>query len=247
MTASPIANQIAAVRAEMSERPPGLVRHTKRVLSESLDLAERWDVDPERVELATWGHDLFRSAKPMELLALAWEKKVPVSQEEEDNPMLLHGPVAACVLADRFEVSDEDVLGAIRDHTLGAPEMSLIAKIVLLADKFEANKRERRPIMKRIRVAARSDLDLALMSWADWRWVENRTRDIASPPQYWKARSTWVPLHHLEHLRTAPGLVEDDGWYESADAIEPPPDRRSLEERRAARRARDENNANLVR
>lgn len=247
MTSGPLSEQIAAVRDEMNRRPAGLVRHTRRVVADAVDLAGRWDVDPERVELAAWGHDLCRAEKPVDLLTKAREMRIPVSQEEEDSPMLLHGPVAACVLETLFDVSDREVLEAVRDHTLGAPEMSLIAKIVLLADKVEPNKRARTPMMKKIRQAARTDLDLALLCWADWRWVENQTGDFASPPQFWHARSAWVPAHHLELLRTEPELAEDDGWYEASDAYEPPPDRRTLEERRAARRARDENKANLVR
>jgi len=247
MTSGSLAGQIAAVREEMDSRPPGLVRHTRRVVSEAIDLARRWDVDPERVELAAWGHDLCRAARPVDLLTKAWEMRIPVSQQEEDSPMLLHGPVAACMLDQQFNVSDAEVLEAVRDHTLGGPSMSLIAKIVLLADKVEPNKRERTPAMKKIRQAARRDLDLSLLCWADWRWVENRTGNYASPPQFWQARSSWVPAHHFELLRTAPELVEDDGWYEGSDAFEPPPDRRTLEERRAARRARDENAGDLVR
>lgn len=239
--------QIAAVREAMKSRPDGLVRHTQRVLGESLDLARRWCVDPERVELATWAHDLYRAHKPADLLAMSWERQIPVSQQEEDSPMLLHGPVAAFALREEFGVADDEVLAAVRDHTLGTPQMSLIGKIVLLADKFEANKRERTPIMKAIRVAARKDLDLALCAWADWRWVENRTRGLASPPAFWEARIAWLPEHHLELNRTHPERIADDGWYAAADAIEPPADRRTLEERREARRLRDEASANAVR
>jgi predicted HD superfamily hydrolase involved in NAD metabolism len=248
MSASAIQSQVAAIAAAMSDRPAGLVRHTKRVVAESIALARCWEVDPERIELAAWGHDLYRAHKPGDLLALAWEWKIPVSQAEEDNAMLLHGPIAAYAMATRFGVSDEDVLQAVREHTLGAPGMSLIAKIVLLADKVEPNKRDRTPLMKPIRRAARRDIDLAMLAWADWRWVENRTRELTSPPMFWSARQSWVPEHHLELLRTAPQRTDDNGWYEAvSDAFEPEPDRRSLEERRAARRMRDENRAQTVR
>jgi HD superfamily phosphohydrolase YqeK len=68
-----IASQIQAVRAELASRPAGLVRHVERVLVEALDLAERYDVDAQRIELATWGHDLFRAHPPREQLRLASE------------------------------------------------------------------------------------------------------------------------------------------------------------------------------
>ncbi len=77
-----IAAQIAAVRAELETRPEGLVRHVQRVLVEALDLAARWDLDPARVELATWGHDLFRSFPPAEQLRLAVEAGLPIVEAD---------------------------------------------------------------------------------------------------------------------------------------------------------------------
>ncbi len=230
-----IRDQVAAVRAEIEQRPPGLVRHVQRVLIEARDLAERWDVDPERIELATWGHDLFRSFKREDLVRFASESGVPVSQEDEANPVLLHGPIASVVLVERFGIDDADVIAAVRDHTLGSAEMSTIAKIILLADKFESSKRERTPAMKAIRQTARKDLDLALLAWADWRWVENRSRGWSSHASFWAGRERWVPEHHFELSRNLPERTADDGWYAAAEAREPTPDRRTLEERRAAR------------
>lgn len=63
--------QIRALQTAFEERPEGLLRHVQRVLVEALDLASRYDLDPVRVELATWGHDLFRSFPPERQLELA--------------------------------------------------------------------------------------------------------------------------------------------------------------------------------
>ncbi|MGE5596903.1 MAG: hypothetical protein ACM3S1_12830, partial [Hyphomicrobiales bacterium] len=100
--ASTIRTQIARLRAEMADRPAGLVRHVERVLEEALALARTWDVDPERTELATWGHDLFRAHSPVELLRLSREAGVPVGPADEASPVMLHGPLAAVVLRERF-------------------------------------------------------------------------------------------------------------------------------------------------
>lgn len=191
-----IQQQIAAIREELASRPEGLIRHIERVRDEALELAACWDVDPERTELAVWGHDLFRAHEPGELLRLSREAGVTILPEDERTPVMLHGPLAAVVLRERFGVTDEEALAAIRDHTLGHPEMPLLAKIVLLADKFEPRKRQRTPVMKAIRQLARRDLDMALLCWSDWKWVEERTHDWESHPTHWHARETWVRWHH---------------------------------------------------
>lgn len=193
-----VAAQIAAVRAELQSRPEGLVRHVERVLVEALDLGARWDLDPERVELATWGHDLFRSYPPAEQLRLAVESGLPIVEADRAEPVLLHGPLAAVVLRDRFGVSDDDALAAVRDHTIGSRDMPMIAKVILLADKFEERKRKRTPVMREIRRLAWRDLDLALLCWADWKWVDERDHAWTTHPDHWGARQQWVDDHHRE-------------------------------------------------
>ncbi len=193
-----IRQQIDRVKAEYETLPEGLGLHVQRVLVESLDLAARWDLDPERVELATWGHDLYRSHTPEQWLTLAAEYGIPIRRADALSPVLLHGPIAARVLQDRFAITDDEVLMAVDEHTLGSPAMSQLAAIVLLADKFEERKRKRTPIMKEIRRTARTDLDTALLAWADWRWVEDVAHDWLVHPDHWFSRIEWVARHHAE-------------------------------------------------
>jgi len=190
--------QIESIKAEYATRPDGLVRHVERVVDEALALAPDYDVDPDRAALAAWGHDLFRAHKPGELLQLARETGVPIEDEDVIEPVLLHGPIAAVVLRERFAVHDEDALAAVRDHTLGLEQMPIIAKIILIADKVEPRKRQRTPAMKAIRKLARRDLDTALLCWADWKWVEEREHAWHSSPQHWAARTEWVRQHHID-------------------------------------------------
>lgn len=191
-------SQIAAIQSEFESRPEGLLRHVQRVLTEAIDLAARYDLDSERVALATWGHDLFRSFPPAEQLKLAVQAGLAIEVADRVDPVLLHGPIAAVTLRERFGVEDDEALAAVRDHTLGAPEMPMIAKVILLADKFEKRKRERTPVMKEIRRLARTDLDLALLCWADWKWVQEREHGWQSHPAHWRARERWVAEHHRE-------------------------------------------------
>jgi len=212
-----IAAQVAAVRAEMLTRPGGLVRHVERVLREALDLAATWDLDPGRTELATWGHDLFRAFAPEEQLRLARETGVPVYPEDERSPVLLHGPIAAAVLHERFAVTDEEALAAVRDHTLGDRRMPLLAKVILIADKVEEHKRRRAYAMRAVRRLAHRDLDLALLCWADWKWVDERTHGWESHPLHWAARTEWVREHHAE--LAMPGRISDAEFDASAVGV----------------------------
>ena len=206
--------QIASVREEMKGRPDGLQAHVERVLAEALDLAARFDVDLDRVELATVGHDLFRAHSPEKQLKLAKEAGIRVTGWDERAPVMLHGPLAAVVLRERFGVEDDEVLAAVREHTTGSPEMPLIAKIILIADKIERRKRKRAPQLPDIRRLARRDLDTALLCWADYKWVEERERGWESYPAHWEARVRWVAEHHADI--GLPGRTDDSGWTDES-------------------------------
>lgn len=196
--AASLRERIVAVRREMESRPAGLMAHVERVLEEALALADIYDVDRERVELATLGHDLFRAHSPEEQLRLARESGLTVSPWDERTPVMLHGPLAAVVLRERFVVDDEEVLTAVREHTTGSPELPLVAKIILVADKVESRKRKRASQLADIRKLARRDLDAALLCWADYKWIEERQRGWESYPAHWEARVRWVAEHHAE-------------------------------------------------
>jgi HD superfamily phosphohydrolase YqeK len=118
--------------------------------------------------------------------------------------VLLHGPIAAAVLRARFGITDDEALAAVRDHTLGHAAMPMISKVILLADKFEARKRKRTPVMKQVRQLARRDLDLALLCWSDWKWVEERANDWLTHSTSWEARVVWLGEHHAENQPSPP-------------------------------------------
>ncbi len=193
-----IADQVAAVREELLQRPPGLVRHVRRVLDEALPLARHWLADEQRVELAVWGHDLFRSEPPAEQIRLAGEVGVEIDADSREYPILLHGPIAAVVLRERFGITDEEALMAVRDHTAGLAQMSLLAKILLISDKIEKKKRRGVPELADIRRIARRDLDTAILCWADWRWTVEARERYRTQEAHWHARQGWVEEHHRD-------------------------------------------------
>lgn len=64
---------------------------------------------------------------------------------------MLHAKVGAMLAKVKYDIDDEEVLGAIRWHTTGKPNMNLLEKIVYVADYIEP-RRDKAPNLKEIRI-----------------------------------------------------------------------------------------------
>jgi predicted HD superfamily hydrolase involved in NAD metabolism len=120
---------------------PGALEHSERVASTAVSLAALYGVDEAEASLAGLLHDRHRETPPEELVELARERGIPVTDVDEAVPYLLHGPVAASILADELPGLPQSVLEAIRAHTYGSPAMSALVMIVYIADVIEPSRR----------------------------------------------------------------------------------------------------------
>jgi len=121
-------------RSRLSEKRYG---HTLRVADTAENLARVHGLDPDRTRLAALLHDAAREMEPEEFLRLAREWDLHLGEPERESPKLLHGPVAAELARRELGVEDEEVLGAVRAHTVGEPGMGPLALAVYVADKIE--------------------------------------------------------------------------------------------------------------
>jgi predicted HD superfamily hydrolase involved in NAD metabolism len=111
--------------------------HTMGVAAVAAGLAMRHGEDVHRTEVAGILHDCAKKLSAEEMIRLCEKGDIPVTSVERKNPALLHAG-AGCVLANqRYGIADEEILGAIRWHTTGKPDMSLFEKILYLADYIE--------------------------------------------------------------------------------------------------------------
>ena len=152
--------------------PRGLRRHIEATVAEARRLARLHGVDEERAELAAWAHDIARANRPGELLRLARELGLRPNEVEEAAPILLHGPVAARLLAGRFGIDDEELLAVARWHSTGRAGMSALEKVLFLADKVEPGKSAGRPDLEEVRRLAEADLDAAVLHYLDLQLLE---------------------------------------------------------------------------
>ena len=113
-----------SLRVRMApELPAGLLAHIDRVVALTRELARRHGAEEARALLTAQGHDLLRALDRSELLARAKARGMEVIDVERAEPVLLHGPLGALELLERFDLDDERVLHAIRWHSSGHPRL----------------------------------------------------------------------------------------------------------------------------
>jgi predicted HD superfamily hydrolase involved in NAD metabolism len=143
----------AFARERLSEKRYG---HTVRVADTAEELAREHGLDPARTRLAALLHDAARETEPEEYLRLARAWELHLGEPERQSPKLLHGPVAAELGRRELGVEDEEVLEAVRVHTVGAAGMGPLALALYVADKIEPARDY--PSVGRIRDLASRDL-----------------------------------------------------------------------------------------
>ena len=144
-----------------NELRPARFRHCRDVSQTAVRLAERWDADIEKARLAGILHDCARNLKGEELLKTSRQHGMIPSSLELLQPALIHAPLGAIIAERRFGISEPQVLQAIRRHTTGAPQMTLLDKVIYLSDCIEPGRNFSG--VRKIRDMAVEDLDAAVL------------------------------------------------------------------------------------
>ncbi len=135
--------------------------HTLGVVSEALKLADRYGENMEKAYVAAFLHDIAKEMPKSQIVLEATKLGLITDSLQVEQPDLLHGHLGAEVAKSEFSISDEYVLNAIRFHTTGREDMTLLEKIIFLADLIEPS-REIFEGLAKIRSLAHSNLDKAL-------------------------------------------------------------------------------------
>lgn len=130
--------------------------HSRRVEKRAIDLAHIHGVDEAKAGLAGLLHDIAKQFDKKENEKI--KRRYGVTSPVEKT---LHAPVAAAWLRHHEYVTDPDVLSAIRYHTTGRSSMSMLEKIVYLADATEPGRMY--PGVDQLRHLSETDLDEAML------------------------------------------------------------------------------------
>lgn len=125
-------------------------------------LAMVYGVPVDKALIAGLLHDCAKCLEPKDKIARCERHKLPISKLEYNNPELLHAKLGAYYAKSKYGVSDEEILSAIEFHTTGKPGMSMLEKIVFVADYIEPN-RKPLPEIDEIRREAFTDIDVCIV------------------------------------------------------------------------------------
>jgi predicted HD superfamily hydrolase involved in NAD metabolism len=138
--------------------------HTMGVMETAIQLATQYGADPNKVELAAILHDVAKYWPIAEQQALLQREQIGQAELAFDKA-LMHAVIGAYVAEHEYGIVDQDVLNAIRYHTSGRAEMSLLEKVVCLADYIEPGRDF--PGVEKLRKLAKLSLEEALIAGFD--------------------------------------------------------------------------------
>ena len=131
--------------------------HTLGVAECAKKLAEINGISVEKAEIAGLAHDVAKNLPLEKMEEIINKNNIILSDVEKNNSQLWHSIIAPIEAKDKLKIDDEEILDAVRWHTTGKENMSVLAKIIYIADMIEAGRDF--PGVDEIRKATFEDLD----------------------------------------------------------------------------------------
>lgn len=136
--------------------------HTLGVAKCAVELSKINNISLERAEIAGLAHDVAKNLSKDQMEKIIKDNNIVLSDVEKNNSQLWHSIIAPIVARDKLNIEDEEILDAIRWHTTGKEDMSVLAKIIYIADMIEENRSF--PGVDEIRKITFEDLDKGVYS-----------------------------------------------------------------------------------
>ena len=140
-------------------------KHSAGVADLAKHLAKKYGADPDKAYLAGWVHDCAKELSLADMQEIIKENGLQLDAQMMQSRALLHGPCGSLLTRSRYGIEDADVASAIYFHTTGQPGMTLLEKIIFLADYIEPSRDF--PGVDKLRKKAEKNLDEAVLAAYD--------------------------------------------------------------------------------
>ena len=138
--------------------------HSEGVVKRALEYAKIYNVDEKIIMYTAISHDIAKELTQEENEEYIKRYNIELDEIEKNNNNLLHQKIGAQICKHEFRFT-EDMVNAVRYHTTGRPNMSLLEKIIYLADATEENKKYR---SEHYVETIKSDIDQGLIEISKW-------------------------------------------------------------------------------
>ena len=146
------------VRQRLSEKR---FYHSQCVAEEAVRLAVLYGADPEKARLAGLLHDILKDTPAEEQLKILQGFGIMMNDTELANQKLWHAISGAAFLEFGLGIRDRELLSAVRCHTSGRKNMTLLEKVLFVADYISADRDY--PGVEELRAVARESLEEAII------------------------------------------------------------------------------------
>lgn len=114
--------------------------HSKNVSKEAVRLAKKYGADEEKAAIAGILHDITKETPKEEQLQIMTDSGIILDNVQKNSSKLWHGISGNVYIRDVLKITDDDILNAVRYHTTGRANMSLLEKIIFVADFTSAER-----------------------------------------------------------------------------------------------------------
>lgn len=119
---------------------PDRYEHSLCVAEEARRLATMWGADPDKAYTAGLLHDIMKNTKHEIQLQILKDFDILLDSVEAASPKLLHARSGAVYVERVLGVDDPDIVSAIRYHTTARASMTLLERVLYLADFTSADR-----------------------------------------------------------------------------------------------------------
>ena len=158
----------------------GRFKHSKNVAKEAVRLAKKYGADPVKAELAGILHDATKETPDAEQLELIERAGIVLTPLERCTRKLWHAISGAAFVQVELGITDPEIINAIRYHTTGRAGMSLLEKVIFIAD-FTSAERDYEGV-DRMRKAADKSLEEAMIEGMSFTISDLAQRRLAIAP-----------------------------------------------------------------
>lgn len=159
---------------------PNRIDHVLGCRDTAVELAKRWGADVTNAARAGILHDVTKALDGPLQLTLCREYGTMLDDFGQHNPKTLHA-LTGSLVAERIFGENQEVVSAIRHHTTGKADMTLLEKIIYVADYMEPGRKFSG--VEKMRELAFTDLNGALRLGLEMTLENLTSRELDISPE----------------------------------------------------------------